>query len=393
MNLSINEEYQKLVTPLQDEEYDSLKESIKLHGLWMPIITTKDGVILDGHNRFRACKELGIQVRASIKEFPTKTDEIIFVGESNLKRRQLTSLQRIAIVQKLESHYAEKAKQRMSEGGRGGNISTPLGKTRDQLGEKAHVSGRNYEKGTTVLDKASQDDIDKINSEEKTINKVYREITKNKKREARLEEIKNLQVHLPDTVTLYNQEFQSAPVLSNSVSLILTDPPYHEKYLHLYDDLGEHAAKVLREGGSLICYAGHHAIGKIINMMEKHGLKFHWPIAVIHSGPSASVFGRKILVGYKPMLWFVKGKYEGEFVRDIIQSEFQGKDLHEWAQSTKESDYYIKYLTIENDIVYDPFMGQGTFGISAVSQNRQFIGCEVDSVHFANAERLISAAD
>jgi len=182
-------------------------------------------------------------------------------------------------------------------------------------------------------------------------------------------------------------------VEGNSVSLIFTDPPYHEKYLHLYESLAVHASRVLREGGSLICYAGHYAIGKIINMMEAQGLNFHWPIAVIHSGPSASVFGRKILVGYKPMLWFTKGKYEGEFVKDCIKSEFQGKEIHEWAQSTVESDYYIKYLTLENEIVYDPFLGQGTFGISAVKLNRQFIGCEVDKEHFENARRLISAAN
>ena len=79
-------------------------------------------------------------------------------------------------------------------------------------------------------------------------------------------------------------------------------------------------------------------------------------------------------------------------VRDVIQSEFQGKELHEWAQSTVESDYFIKYMTIENEIVYDPFMGQGTFGISAIKQNRQFIGCEINQEHFENAERLLSLA-
>jgi len=395
LNLSINQEYEKLVTPLPEEDYDSLKKSIKDQGLWMPIVTNKEGVILDGHHRFKICKELGIQPRATIKEFDTKTDEIIFVGECNLKRRQLTSLQRIEIVRKLESHYAEKAKS--NQGTRTDlNIVEifPQGKTRDKLGEKANVSGRTYEKGTIVLGKASEDDIRKINSGEKTISKVYRELNKDKKRQERQQEIKKIQVNLPDTVTLHNREFQSASVPENSVSLIMTDPPYHEKHLHLYDDLGEHASKVLREGGSLLCYAGHHTIGKIINMMEKHGLKYHWIISVDHSGPSASVFGKGVLVGWKPMLWFTKGKYApSEFVKDKIKSEFQGKELHEWAQSTVESDYYIKYLTIENEIVYDPFMGQGTFGISAVSRNRQFIGCEVDSVHFANAERLISSAD
>jgi DNA modification methylase len=50
-------------------------------------------------------------------------------------------------------------------------------------------------------------------------------------------------------------------------------------------------------------------------------------------------------------------------------------------------------MTIENEIVYDPFLGQGTFGISAVKLNRQFIGCEIDPGHFENAQRLISEAN
>ncbi|MCE2506394.1 MAG: ParB N-terminal domain-containing protein [Nitrosopumilaceae archaeon] len=394
MNLSINPEYEKLVTPLLEEDYDSLKKSIKDKGLWMPIVTNKEGVILDGHHRFQICKELVMQPRATIKEFDTKTDEIIFVGECNLKRRQLTSLQRIEIVRKLEPHYVEKAKS--NQGTRTDlNIVEifPQCKTRDKLGEKANVSGRTYVKGTTVLDKASEDDIKKINSGEKTISKVYRDLNKNKKREERQEEIKKIQVNLPDTVTLYNLEFQSVSVPPNSVSLIFTDPPYHDKFLHLYEDLAKQASKVLREGGSLVCYVGQGNILKVGNMMEKYGLKFHWPLTVLHSGPSASVFGKKILVACKIMLWFTKGKYEGEFVRDVIKSEFQGKELHEWARSTKESDYYIKHLTIENEIVYDPFLGSGTFGVSAVTQNSQFIGAEVNAEHFTTAQKLLTIAN
>jgi len=391
MKLTVNSEYVNLVPLLTDIEYETLKESIKENGLWMPIIVNPNGVILDGHHRYKICQELEIPIKHAVRDFPTKTDEIIFVGECNLKRRQLTSLQRINLVRILEPHYAKQKKENQGTRTDLNIVETfPPGKTRDTLGDKAQVSGRTYDKGTTVLEKATKEDIDKINSGEKTITKVYREITKNEKRAARQEQIKELQVNLPETVTLHNSEFQKTFIPGNSVSLIFTDPPYHEKYLYLYEDLAVHASRVLREGGSLICYVGHYALGKVINMMEKHGLKFHWPIAVIHSGPSASVFGRKILVGYKPMLWFTKGKYEGEFVRDTIQSEFQGKELHEWAQSTTESDYYIKYLTIENEIVYDPFMGQGTFGISAVKLKRQFIGCEVDEGHFANAQRMIS---
>lgn len=392
MNLIINPIYANLIPKVSESEYAALKESIKTNGLWLPIITNSKGVVLDGHNRLQVCKAVGVPPRYAIRDFSNDLIEKRFVIECNLKRRQLNDFQKAELGIPLLDIEQELAEQRKIAG-QAISSDELKGESRDIVAKKVGLSGTTFERSRKIIESAPEDVKENLRVGKSSISKEYQKLRKNEKKKIRQDEIKKIQVHLPEKVTLHNIPFQDAPIEPNSVSLILTDPPYHEKYLYLYDDLGEHASKVLRDGGSLICYAGHYAIGKIINMMEKHGLSFHWPIAVIHSGPSASVFGRKILVGYKPMLWFVKGKYEGEFVRDVIQSEFQGKELHEWAQSTKESDYYIKYLTIENEIVYDPFMGQGTFGISAVKQSRQFIGCEIDADHFANAERMISNAD
>jgi hypothetical protein len=38
----------------------------------MPIVLNQDNVVLDGHHRLRACKELGIPVSYSIKDFTGK---------------------------------------------------------------------------------------------------------------------------------------------------------------------------------------------------------------------------------------------------------------------------------------------------------------------------------
>jgi ParB-like chromosome segregation protein Spo0J len=388
-DIRIDEEYEKLVPPLPVEEYNQLKSSIRTNGLYLPIIINEKGIVLDGHHRHKICNELKIQGKYKVKKFENKTDEIIFVGECNLQRRQLTSLQRIALVIKLEPFYKEKAKERMSEAGRGGNITTPS-KVRDELGRKANVSGKQYEKGKKILENNDEKLISNVLSGEKTINKAYHEITKQEKKEKRLSEIKKLQVKLPKSVQLFNKPFQELNIEANSVSLIFTDPPYTEDNLYLYEDLAKQATKILRNGGSLLCYSPHYALDRIITMMKKQGLKYQWPMAIIHSGPKASQHGPKVFVGYKPMLWFVKGKYEGEYINDTIKSEFQGKELHKWAQSTVESDYYIKHLTIENEIVYDPFLGQGTFGMSAVKLARQFIGAEINSEHFENAQKLLS---
>jgi len=396
MILSVNPEYEKLVFPLSSDEYNTLKESIKQDGLWIPIICNAEGIILDGHHRFRACIELEIKPKVVVREFENKLLEKKFVIECNLKRRQLNDFQKAELGMTLLEIEHELAQQRQIDAGDNIPLASndAKGKATQIVAKQIGMSGTTFERARKIIEKAPEEIKKKLraNDANTSISKEYKNIVKAEKKEKRQEQIKELQVHLPEKVTLHNSEFQKVFIEGNSVSLIITDPPYHEKDLHLYNDLAVHASRVLREGGSILCYAGQFAIHKVIGMMEEHGLKFQWPMIILHGGPTTAMWGKKILVGYMPMLWFVKGKYEGDMVRDVVQSEFQGKEMHEWAKSTIESDYYIKHMTIENEIVYDPFLGQGTFGVSAVKLNRQFIGCEINPEHFENAKRIISNA-
>ena len=52
MNITINKEYENLVPPLSDSEFQALKKSIKIKGMYMPIVVS-DGIVLDGHHRFK----------------------------------------------------------------------------------------------------------------------------------------------------------------------------------------------------------------------------------------------------------------------------------------------------------------------------------------------------
>ncbi len=407
MQLTINPEYEKLVPLLSEVEFDNLRESIKEKGLWVPIIINNKKIILDGHHRHKICVDLGVKINTIERNFDTKLDEEIFVLECNAKRRQLDDIGKHKIYENLKPRYEEESK--LSQSKAGGDHTSEKSKERlgsydpkrsskekednkssTQAAKKVNLSRVKAEKMNYVKehDPELYDQIGK--TDRMTVNKAYTTCRKNEKRKERQKAVQKIQVNLPETVTLHNQEFQTAEIPENSISLIFTDPPYGEESLHLIKDLMFHAVKVLKNNGSLIFYPGHAHIDKVFQYAKEAGLTYHWIIAVTHSGPSSSIFGRKVLAAYKPMLWFTKGKYEGEFVKDLIKSEFQGKELHEWAQSTKESDYYIKYTTIENEIVYDPFLGQGTFGISAVKLKRQFIGCEVNPKHYETAKRLIS---
>lgn len=200
--LVIDETYQKLVPILSDDDYQSLKESIKQNGLWMPILVNKENIILDGHHRFKICQELGTKIKYAVREFPTKSEETIFVGECNLKRRQLTPLQRINLVRLLEPYYNKIAKSNMITAHSSGNITGAKGDTRDKLGKKANVSGRTYEKGTKILENASPEVIEKINKGETSISYAYKTINRQEKKK------------------------NAEPIPTGQFDVILADPPW-----------------------------------------------------------------------------------------------------------------------------------------------------------------------
>jgi len=79
---------------LADGEFSALVADIKANGLREPI-TTHDGMILDGGNRYRACVEAGVE--PAFREFDG--DNIVsYVLSANLHRRHLSAGQQAAIV-------------------------------------------------------------------------------------------------------------------------------------------------------------------------------------------------------------------------------------------------------------------------------------------------------
>jgi len=75
----------------QDEEMDKLVQSIREHGVLMPVLVRPDGEeyeIVSGHRRVEACKIAGIsEVPVTIRELDDETATILMV-DSNLRQRE-----------------------------------------------------------------------------------------------------------------------------------------------------------------------------------------------------------------------------------------------------------------------------------------------------------------
>src|ERR687898_501898 len=151
--IRINPEYASMVPKQSPEEYESLKQSIKEeNGLYVPIIVNQNGVILDGHHRYKACQELAIEPKALVKEFNNELDEQLFVIDCNLVRRQLNSFQRTELALKSKPILEAIAKRNESIGGKGGRNLTPLGRVDERIGERAGVSRDTVRKVEKILE-------------------------------------------------------------------------------------------------------------------------------------------------------------------------------------------------------------------------------------------------
>src|SRR5262249_30569376 len=81
---------------LEGEEFEALKADLEAHGQGLPILL-HEGKILDGRNRYRACKALGIG--PTFREWDGQGGSPLdFVLSMNLDRRQLTAEQRRAVI-------------------------------------------------------------------------------------------------------------------------------------------------------------------------------------------------------------------------------------------------------------------------------------------------------
>lgn len=224
-------------------------------------------------------------------------------------------------------------------------------------------------------------------------------------------------------------------LISNSIDLIVTSPPYYnareystwetyEKYIDFLKEVFSECYRVLKDGR--MCAVNISVIIQprakrseeskrialpfhFVNLMEDIGFKFLEDIIWVKPEGSAKnrnggFFRHRQPVAYKPNIIneyiFVFQKPMNGLIDKIVRSykgEIKQKSLVEdgyertnvWymnpetnsehpAPFPKElSDKLIKYYSYMGDTVLDPFMGSGTTALSCKTMNRNYIGFEI----------------
>jgi len=211
---------------------------------------------------------------------------------------------------------------------------------------------------------------------------------------------------------------------SDSIDLILTDPPYEiskpsgfidsltkpdgspqsERTLRRFGislDFGEwdknelnllpyiqEMYRILRPSGTMIMFYDLWKITPLKNMMEASKFKqiryIEWvktnPVP-INSKINYLTNSREIaLTGIKKSKPTFNSQYDNGIYRYPI---YHGKDrFHPTQKSLKLFEELIQKHSNENDTVLDCFLGSGTTAVAALNTKRNFIGCEIDNGYY-----------
>jgi len=165
----------------------------------------------------------------------------------------------------------------------------------------------------------------------------------------------------------------------DSIDAIITDPPYGDEYLHVWEDLSRIGSRILKPGGWLITYSGKLHLASVIDQLCEH-LDYYWMLALKLQGGHKAVHPRKVFDEWKPILIFQKLPFRrtDDYFGDLITGSGRDKSLHEWQQSEGEMEKIIDIFTKPGDLILDPYCGTGTFLVAAQQLRRKIMGIDQD---------------
>ena len=422
--LCIDKEFASLIPPLTDEERQQLEANIVEHGGARDPLTVWDqgdqSTLLDGHNRYEICTRLGLPYNIHEVTFSNRDEASDWIDRNQLGRRNLHP---DAFTLLLGRRY-NRAKK--SHGGTGANQYKQShqfddsAKTSEKLAKEHGVSKATVEragkfaksveqakaidpdieskvatgkappkaavvKAAALLEKAPERAKEILESS-KTMADVLREEKKAEKERVKNEAVKKLSESEAESfgITHCSLTEWEAP----QCQLIFTDPPYHDKHVERFRELGQFAMKYLESGRFLCTYTGKLRLLDCANAIQEAGLEWVWIFSVYHPFSKEKHLGGvyNIAENWRPVLVFRKPgpTWTPEFQQDVVRGE-RSKTHHDWSQDEQTPEQLIQAYSKPGELVLDPFCGGGTTPLVAKRVGRKCFACDIDIAAVAMA--------
>lgn len=175
MSITIDKEFESLIPPLSPEEFKQLEENCVKEGIRDALITW-NGILIDGHNRFKIAAKHGLRWNEKQMEFADRNEAIRWIILNQFGRRNLSAYDRSVLALKLKPVIAEKAKEQQ---GTRTDICQKSDKSIDTKKELAKVAGVSHDtihKVEAIQNSGNQQLIDDVREGRESINSGYQKV-------------------------------------------------------------------------------------------------------------------------------------------------------------------------------------------------------------------------
>jgi site-specific DNA-methyltransferase (adenine-specific) len=212
---------------------------------------------------------------------------------------------------------------------------------------------------------------------------------------------------------------------SNSVDLIVTDPPYNiasskkltkigNKIVSTKDAWGKwdiyhpfdydllimqvisESYRVLKEGGSFYMFTANEDVGYFIRKATQRGFTLRNMLSIVKRNPLPSFHKKNWRQGFELCMYLTKGKSRTfNFIsqQDCVNYYLHALGRKDTKHPTEKPLNLIKKIievsSNENDLILDPFMGSGTTAVASKQLQRNFVGFELNQEYLEMAEKRL----
>lgn len=231
--------YAAVVPMLAQPELNALAADIQGNGLREDIVLL-DGKVLDGRNRYKACRIAGVTPR--FRDFNGEGDPIAFIVSKNLCRRQLTASQKALAVAKIADLPRGNPSLNTSKPPAKPNSAQMRNRTAAEAAKDVDVSPRTVEQAKQVLREAPKETVEKVERGEKSVATAVKEIKaeKQKQEAAKEQYFDKTGYPIPDAILADWQQAEAyRSVLSQLQQIKLQVEKAVEKSELLFAEIGQ----------------------------------------------------------------------------------------------------------------------------------------------------------
>jgi len=399
-----------VLPPLPAQEYAQLRDSIRDRGVLQPLLITSGHVLIDGHERWSAIRELGltkypIRIIGNLDDVERKELAI----RLNVERRHLSRAERHRLLEMILKEAPTRSTREVADLLKIGKSTVSRTRQKVMLGVPNGTpepikgrDGKTYHYPATCTESPSVariagrvlselgDDAPEGGASLRTLNKKRYEMD-------REEVLSRTSPSLPKDFVIHHLDFRKLGnrIAPGSVSLVVSDPPWLKEHEDIRAPFAEMISRILKPGGFAAVYCGHFHLKEFMEALSDAGLKYRWLIACVNDDSMGAIRSSgSILTFWRPVVLMQKpgGKAKTpRILRDLISSENREKAIHDWQQPLEEAVQFIKTLSDPMDLIADLCVCSGTVpaAVARVGEGRRFVGCEIDGEMVRAARRRV----